>query len=105
MTGRFNSNLVYRSNDDKVKINSKNESILLKPALPEYIASVVNFLLSDESKYISETLGSKKTLVEKVTIPNSLPTDHFIIWEKNKSTPENFPRRNGIPKKRPIVSE
>ena len=59
----------------------------------------------DESKYISETLGSKKTLVEKVTIPNSLPTDHFIIWEKNKSTPENFPRRNGIPKKRPIVSE
>ena len=59
----------------------------------------------DESNYISEILGSKKTLVEKVTIPNSLPTDHFIIWEKYKSTPENFPRRNGIPKKRPIVSE
>ena len=59
----------------------------------------------DESNYISEILGSKKTLVEKVTIPNSLPADHFIIWEKYKSTPENFPRRNGIPKKRPIVSE
>ncbi|MBA46933.1 MAG: 16S rRNA (guanine(527)-N(7))-methyltransferase RsmG [Dehalococcoidia bacterium] len=59
----------------------------------------------DESKYISELLGSKKTLVEKVTMPNSLPTDHFIIWEKFKSTPVNFPRRNGIPKKRPIISE
>lgn len=59
----------------------------------------------EESNYISEILGSKKTLVEKVTIPNSLPTDHFIIWEKYKSTPKNFPRRNGIPKKRPIVSE
>lgn len=59
----------------------------------------------DESKYISELLGSKKTLVEKVIIPNSLPTDHFIIWEKHKSTPVNFPRRNGIPKKRPILSD
>ena len=58
-----------------------------------------------ESNYISEILGSKKTLVKKVTTPNSLPADHFIIWEKYKSTPENFPRRNGIPKKRPIVSE
>tara|TARA_Y100001970_G_scaffold24906_1_gene29756 strand:+ start:3412 stop:4146 length:735 start_codon:yes stop_codon:yes gene_type:complete len=58
-----------------------------------------------ESKYITELLGSKKTLVEKITIPKSLPTDHFIIWEKYKSTPVNFPRRNGIPKKRPIVSK
>ncbi len=54
---------------------------------------------------LAELTLPKKTLVEKVTIPNSLPTDHFIIWEKYKSTPENFPRRNGIPKKRPIVSE
>jgi NAD(P)-dependent dehydrogenase (short-subunit alcohol dehydrogenase family) len=53
LTGRFNSNIENRSKDDLKKINSKDESILLKPAKPEYISSVVKFLLSEDSKYIS----------------------------------------------------
>ena len=53
MTGRFRATLQNRSKEDKEKIMSKGKSILTRPAEPEYISSVVNFLLSDESKYIS----------------------------------------------------
>jgi len=53
MTGRFRATLQNRSKEDKEKIMSKGKSILTRPAEPEYISSVVDFLLSDESKYIS----------------------------------------------------
>ena len=53
LTGRFRATLQNRSKEDKEKIMSKGKSILTRPAEPEYISSVVNFLLSDESKYIS----------------------------------------------------
>ena len=53
LTGRFRSTMQNRSKEDKEKIMSKGKSILTRPAEPEYISSVVNFLLSDESKYIS----------------------------------------------------
>ena len=39
--------------DDKEKIQSREDSILMRPAEPEYISSVVAFLLSEDSKYIS----------------------------------------------------
>ena len=53
LTGRFIATLQNRSKEDKEKIMSKGKSILTRPAKPEYISSVVNFLLSEESKYIS----------------------------------------------------
>ncbi len=53
LTGRFRATLQNRSKEDKEKIMSKGKSILTRPAEPEYISSVINFLLSDESKYIS----------------------------------------------------
>lgn len=53
MTGRFKANLQNRSFEDKEKIMSKDKSILTRPAEPEYISSIVYFLISDESKYIS----------------------------------------------------
>jgi len=34
-------------------LNDTSSSILNKPALPEYISSVVRFLLSEEAKYIT----------------------------------------------------
>ncbi len=52
-TGRFLSMLENRTKEDMEKIINDHDSILLGPAKPEYISSVVNFLLSDESKYIS----------------------------------------------------
>ena len=53
LTGRFKATIKNRSIEDQEKILSEEKSILLNPAEPEYISSVVEFLLSDESKYIS----------------------------------------------------
>ena len=53
LTGRFLANLKNRSKEDLEKIKNKDSSILKKPAKPEYISSVVDFLISEKSKYIS----------------------------------------------------
>ena len=53
LTGRFKATLENRSKEDREKITNKGKSILIAPALPEYISSLVHFLLSDESKYVS----------------------------------------------------
>ena len=52
-SGRFKATLEDRSKEDREKILSTHNSILLQPALPEHISSVVSFLLSNESQYIS----------------------------------------------------
>ncbi len=53
LTGRFISSIDNRSKEDKEKIFNTDSSILNKPAKPEYISSVVSFLLSVEAKYVS----------------------------------------------------
>tara|TARA_B100000315_G_scaffold249791_1_gene281553 strand:- start:9 stop:836 length:828 start_codon:yes stop_codon:yes gene_type:complete len=53
LTGRFKAFIDQRSDKDKEKIHSTEDSILMRPAEPEYISSVVGFLLSEDSKYIS----------------------------------------------------
>lgn len=56
-----------------------------------------------DSEYIINLLGSSKTQVLKIINPKYLSEDNFIIWEKTKKTPKRFPRRNGLPKKEPII--
>lgn len=53
LTGRFNATLSQRSAVDREKIAAKDGSFLERPAEPEYISSVVEFLLSPASDYIS----------------------------------------------------
>lgn len=53
LTGRFKETIKNRSKEDQEKIFSTSKSILLNPAKPEYISSVVEFLISKKSKYIS----------------------------------------------------
>ena len=53
LTGRFMATVESRSQVDKEKIFAKNASFLKKPAEPKYISSVVEFLLSSASDYIS----------------------------------------------------
>lgn len=53
LTGRFLATLKNRSKEDQEKIKNSGNSILKKPAKPDYISSVVDFLISDKSKYIS----------------------------------------------------
>jgi len=56
-----------------------------------------------ESEYITKILGVTENFSEKVNIPKFLPDDNFIIWRKTNKSPEIYPRRDGIPKKNPIV--
>ena len=49
----INSRELSPVKEDQKKILSKSKSILLNPAKPKYISSVVEFLVSDKSKYIS----------------------------------------------------
>jgi 3-oxoacyl-[acyl-carrier protein] reductase len=53
LTGRFNATLSQRSEVDRQKITATTGSFLEKPAKPESISSVVEFLLSSASDYIS----------------------------------------------------
>jgi len=45
----------------------------------------------------------EKNISEKIDIPSFLPEDNFIIWKKIKESPVTFPRRDGVPKKNPIL--
>ena len=53
LTGRFLSTVKDRSKKDREKIFSKSSSKLLKPADMNDISSVVSFLLSEKSSYVS----------------------------------------------------
>lgn len=53
LTGRFMATVESRSQVDKEKIFAKDASFLKKPAEPKYVSSVVDFLLSPASDYIS----------------------------------------------------
>tara|TARA_B100001094_G_scaffold107949_1_gene103927 strand:+ start:1678 stop:2418 length:741 start_codon:yes stop_codon:yes gene_type:complete len=56
-----------------------------------------------DSHYIINILGVEKNISEKIDIPSFLPEDNFIIWKKIKESPVTFPRRDGVPKKNPIL--
>jgi 16S rRNA (guanine527-N7)-methyltransferase len=56
-----------------------------------------------DSEYILNLLGSSKSQIIKIIKPNYISEDNFIIWVKNKKTHKKFPRRNGVPKKDPII--
>lgn len=53
LTGRFQATIKDRSKEDKEKIFNEDASFLKKPADPAYISSVVKFLISEDSDYIS----------------------------------------------------
>ena len=57
----------------------------------------------EDSNFIIKVLGVSKNINESIKIPKFLPEDNFIIWEKTKISPREYPRRDGMPKKKPIV--
>jgi 16S rRNA (guanine527-N7)-methyltransferase len=59
----------------------------------------------EESEYIARLLGINKTHFNKVSSPINIKEDFFVIWDKKEKTPNGFPRKNGIPQKKPIINE
>ena len=55
-----------------------------------------------EAKEAMEILGVCKENIRKVNIPNLKAERYLVTFKKVSSTPEKYPRRAGIPKKRPL---
>lgn len=50
-----------------------------------------------------ELLGGKLTQVLPVHLPRVAETRHLVVVEKTAATPDRYPRRPGIPSKRPLA--
>lgn len=57
-----------------------------------------------DAKRAIQLLGGKNTRLEKFALPNSDISRSFVVISKAISTPDNFPRKPGIPAKKPILN-
>lgn len=57
----------------------------------------------EEAKYAMNLLGGKIEKVEKFILPNTDYERTIIIIKKIKSTPNIYPRKAGIPTKKPLI--
>ena len=55
------------------------------------------------SKKALEILGANIEKIDEIILPNSDIKRNIIVIKKIKSTPDKFPRKAGIPSKKPIV--
>ena len=58
-----------------------------------------------DAKRAIQLLGGKNTRLEKFDLPNSDIHRCFVVISKAISTPDNFPRKPGIPAKKPILNK
>ena len=55
------------------------------------------------SEFASKSLGAENADVISVEYKDNQLPDKLIVWEKTKLTPLKFPRRDGVPKKSPLI--
>ena len=58
----------------------------------------------DDAGYVADELGAAPAIVQAVAHPGNSPTDHIVYWLKVQPTPDRYPRRVGVPAKRPMVA-
>jgi 16S rRNA (guanine527-N7)-methyltransferase len=56
-----------------------------------------------ESKKAIKLLGGKTQKVETFELPEGAGERNIIIVKKQETTPKTFPRKAGIPAKKPII--
>ena len=56
-----------------------------------------------EASWAAGQLGAAAAEVRTVTAPGPAPADALVIWTKVSPTPGRFPRRAGLPHKRPLA--
>ena len=59
---------------------------------------------TDDASYATDELGAAPAIIQAVAHPGRSATDHIIYWLKVQPTPERYPRRAGVPSKRPLVA-
>ena len=55
------------------------------------------------SEFASKILGAENVDVVSAEYQENQLPDKLIVWEKTKLTPLKFPRRDGVPKKSPLI--
>lgn len=58
----------------------------------------------EEAQTAITVMGGKKERVGKITLPFSEKKRYVVVINKETLTPFKFPRKAGVPKKRPIIS-
>ena len=56
-----------------------------------------------EASWAAGQLGAAAAEVRTVAAPGPAPSDSLVIWAKVSPTPERYPRRAGVPHKRPLA--
>ncbi len=58
---------------------------------------------AEAAAFAADEMGAAPAFIQPVAHPGSSPRDSIIYWLKIQSTPDGFPRRAGIPAKRPLT--
>ena len=58
----------------------------------------------EESAWAAEVLGATPALSANVSVPGTAAADTIVYWMKISQTPAEYPRRNGAPHMRPLLS-
>ena len=59
---------------------------------------------ADDAAYVADELGATPAIIQAVAHPGNSATDHIVYWLKVRPTPNRYPRRAGMPSKRPLMS-
>ena len=59
---------------------------------------------ADDAAFAAHELGAAPAIIQAVGHPGRSATDHIVYWLKVRPTPERYPRRAGVPSKRPLVA-
>ncbi len=51
-----------------------------------------------------EAMGGAESIIHRVDGPGSAPADHMVYWMKVRPTDSTYPRRAGVPTRRPLLA-
>ncbi len=57
---------------------------------------------ADAAALAADEMGAAPAFIQQVGHPGTSPTDYIVYWMKIQPTPSKYPRRAGIPAKRPL---
>lgn len=59
---------------------------------------------ADDALHAADELGAAPAIIQAVAHPGRSATDHIVYWLKVQPTPDRYPRRAGVPSKRPLFA-
>ncbi len=59
---------------------------------------------SEDAAYAAKRIGAAPAIIHAVSHPGNSPIDNTVYWLKVNPTPDRFPRRAGMPTKRPLTA-